>query len=438
MVKLLAWFLGFFLLPIGLLPGFGVMEQGLIESLSLIICSAWLAYYSSSSTRGQFVGILFWVFSYVFMVVAPAAQFIAGGYPWFDYYSASDVSFASFLVFLGLLLTTIGALVPSSSKLKGSLIVNPIRLKLFLYFALVAAALSLVMLGVGTIFTVRAEQYDSSDGSNTMTVLIQALLRVPLFIASLVLFKELLQKKVKSFGLPKTMAIIGLVLLVLLLNNPISTARFWFACVILSYFFVFLNSLKWNLETLLAPFLVFLMLVVFPLSDVFRRSTDVDVIASIKSFELYEEISLSPDFDAFQQLINTTTAVENRGLTWGNQLLGALFFWVPRAVWHNKPVASGEYVVLDRNYSFVNLSCPLWAEIYLDFGIPGILLIFFAYGKLIRFSVGQSGVWFVFFVFFASFQPYLLRGSLLVASNFLLLAGACFISISSVRAKDIP
>ena len=75
------------------------------------------------------------------------------------------------------------------------------------------------------------------------------------------------------------------------------------------------------------------------------------------------------------------------GMQWGRQLLGALLFFVPSAVWSGKPLASGIFIAnyLIANYSmwFTNLSAPLIAEGYLDFGPGG--------GNFVRRGFGIHG-----------------------------------------------
>lgn len=428
MIKFHAWFVLYFIAPIFLLPGYGVLEQGLIASSSLILCSVWLAYYSSFRS-GQFVGITFWVFSYVFMIVAPAAQFLAGGYPWNDFYSNQEVEFASLVVFIGLLSVSVGSVIPIKN-LKRSFSLNQRKLKIFVFISIALASVSLIYHGVEKLFLPRAEQSGSGE-STPVDILLQSFFRVPVFIASLVIFNDSTNRGFRNIGINKLALTVGLTVLVLVINNPISTPRFWFGCVLFSYFFVTVHNVFKSLEKYIAPILIFLMLVVFPISDIFRRTLDVDINAAIESFELYEEISFSPDYDAFQQLINTVLVVEASGLTWGRQTIGAFLFWVPRSIWPDKPILSGAYVAEQRNYKYVNLSCPLWAEAFLDFGLVGVFLVFFLYGLLIRMSIGKSGIWLVFFIFYAAFQPYLLRGSLMVASNFLLLAILCFTMLAS-------
>jgi hypothetical protein len=60
---------------------------------------------------------------------------------------------------------------------------------------------------------------------------------------------------------------------------------------------------------------------------------------------------------------------------------------VPRKIWENKPISSGEFIgnylrdTYGNKYSFTNLSNPYVSEGYLNFGILGVIMfaIFLAF-----------------------------------------------------------
>ena len=68
--------------------------------------------------------------------------------------------------------------------------------------------------------------------------------------------------------------------------------------------------------------------------------------------------------------------VNQFGFSYGYQLLGALLFFVPRSIWPSKPYGTGRmaFEALHQHW-FTNVSAPLVAEGYSNFGIIG--LIFF-------------------------------------------------------------
>ena len=64
-------------------------------------------------------------------------------------------------------------------------------------------------------------------------------------------------------------------------------------------------------------------------------------------------------------------------LRYGENFIGVLLFFVPRAIWPSKPIDTGEIVSSSLGYIYTNVSSPLTAESLLGFGLFGPALIFF-------------------------------------------------------------
>src|SRR5262249_40957548 len=54
------------------------------------------------------------------------------------------------------------------------------------------------------------------------------------------------------------------------------------------------------------------------------------------------------------------------------------------SLWESKAIGAGNVVAANRGYSFQNLSLPYWSEVYLEFTLVGVVLVFFAYGVFAR------------------------------------------------------
>lgn len=109
------------------------------------------------------------------------------------------------------------------------------------------------------------------------------------------------------------------------------------------------------------------LLIVFPFLNNFRYFNDNQGLSIGFNFSMFTE----GHFDSYQ---NFTLVVMEDIITWGNQLLGVLFFWFPRSVWPSKPIGSGAFVAELEGFIFDNVSCNYFAEGYINFGLPGILL----------------------------------------------------------------
>lgn len=102
---------------------------------------------------------------------------------------------------------------------------------------------------------------------------------------------------------------------------------------------------------------------------------------SIDMFTYYRE---SGDFDGFQSVLNILQYVKDHGYHYGYQLLGALMAWVPRALWSTKPEPTGSIGAMNSGYEFLNISSPISAELYIDFGYAGVTFIAVFVGYYIR------------------------------------------------------
>ena len=139
------------------------------------------------------------------------------------------------------------------------------------------------------------------------------------------------------------------------------------------------NFLKNKTKSSFFYFFIFIIgfVLVFPAINVFRTKTFSDANFFDKMNQLSSNISLnynSEDYDAFSMIIQTKKYVSNFGITYGKQLFGNLLFFIPRNFWPNKPVGSGSMIFDAYNYSFTNVSCPLIAEGYINFGGIGIII----------------------------------------------------------------
>ena len=181
------------------------------------------------------------------------------------------------------------------------------------------------------------------------------------------------------------------------------------------------------------------MLLIFPLADAFRASTE----GQLKATNPIQSL-LTGDYDSFAQLMNGYLVGARDGIVPLKQFSGVLLFWVPRTLWTAKPVDTGGYIAEGRGYSFTNLSAPLWIEFYLNGSWLLLAVGMFALGfALHRWDTrlnaeltfhrmpGLLGCILPFYLMI------LLRGSLLQAAVFLCLrSGVLSFRFAAKEAKD--
>lgn len=156
-----------------------------------------------------------------------------------------------------------------------------------------------------------------------------------------------------------------LFVLMLLSVFPTGIPRFLAAALYMPVLFMLFPKVK--RPNVFVLVLVLGLLVIFPLLDMFRY------------FDSNQNISITLNFDMFQEghfdsYISFAQIIYYDMITYGRQLLGVFLFFVPRSIWHDKPIGSGAELAEQLNFGFTNISCNYFAEGYCNFGLVGVLL----------------------------------------------------------------
>ena len=380
------------------------------------------------------VALGFWMFTYIWLGLAPLAMLATNTYPWPYRTDARIAVEASAILEVGLLAYSLGSALasrrpaPKARRPVERLLsreIAPVRLLLLCLLSLALAAYLIPKQGgLSTFFTSRQAitTADSTTGGGTKAG--QALaawgLTVPAFWALLGLLQ--LPRRRRGDQLLKGARLIALpVLLVLnaVVNNPISNPRFWAGTVLLTVLFALPVVRRPRGFRVAAAGVLVVVLVVFPYSDYFRYT----VRSQVHVESITTQFTTDDDYDAYQQ-IQTGLAMEQTTGFQPQRLLGPPLFWLPRSYWPGKPQDTGVDIATFAGYDFTNLSAPLWIESYLWAGIPSLVAAFALLGALGR-RVDEarnrlrarSGTLAALLVpAFGFYQMILLRGSLLAAT----------------------
>ena len=118
------------------------------------------------------------------------------------------------------------------------------------------------------------------------------------------------------------------------------------------------------------------LILLFPAVEIFRNMysmENVDVGALLA--HSFNTTYLGGHYDAHQNTVSAFNYVSEFGITWGRQMLGALLYFVPRALWPGKPIGTGAMLMQELNqFYFSNVSASLMLEGYINFGIIGVFL----------------------------------------------------------------
>lgn len=401
----------------------------------------------------------FWLFVYMAMGVAPLAQAVLGRVPTPVVGPRSDLTLAVGLVLLGCLAFDVGVLLArhrptvrsgGPRKEERPVMAHRRRLQLLAALSFACSAAFVMKLGGPAVFFSSRQEIiagiEEAGVSNGDGQAGQALLRgfgtVPALLSLLLYTRWLITSK---FARRKVSIIVtwsALAALNLVVNNPISNPRYWFLTVMFALLFtVFpVSAAMYRVALSMA---VVIALLVFPFADRFRY--DEKNYKPVETTSFLEPMALK-DYDQIGMFANTITYAESGpGHAYGRQLAGSILFAVPRSVWPGKARDTGVLVGQWMGTVNTNLSSPIWAELWLDFGplgmVGGLLGMGYAaarvdrrYAKRATRRAPPGALISVVVPLVAGYSFILLRGPLLQASGRVAIAALCLALVATYRA----
>jgi hypothetical protein len=162
---------------------------------------------------------------------------------------------------------------------------------------------------------------------------------------------------------------------------PPALPRFTLFGIILFVSIMFANYALPSRRLALSALYLFGALVAMPIVNALTRGgASIGDLGFSDTFSTYVETG---DFDGLQSLNNAVMYVQFEGVEHGRQLLSALLFFVPRAIWAGKAEPTGSIAADLAGYNFANISMPLPGEFYVDFGLAGAVVGAFVVGWLL-------------------------------------------------------
>ncbi|WP_104055229.1 MULTISPECIES: O-antigen polymerase [unclassified Arthrobacter] len=395
---------------------------------------------------------VFWIFVYTGMGLAPLAQLATGRS------TALAIQVTEDLLTMASLLTLVGCVcfdLAYHVRLRRRGLIRPrlrfrtLRsldvLRIFSVGAVVAALVYIVQVGGPAVFFLSRQETSealdaiSPDSGQALRAIVSAAGSVACLTA-LIFYIHVWRTRDRKLAAVDGFLIAALVIMNVIVNNPVSNSRYWTLAVVFGVLLPLIRGRKALFNAAVAGGVI-ASVVIFPLSDITRRAAGAGV--PVRSDSIWVTIA-TKDYDQFTMLSNTLGYTMDHGLSWGMQALGPLLFWVPRVAWPEKPLDTGVEVGMWMNSTNLNLSAPLWAEAWINFGLLGLILIFAALGLLARRldagfraeilskgSVGYLGI-----SIFAGYLFIILRGSLLQSMGRLMILVLSILILTAVTNRQ--
>ncbi|MEU2204817.1 hypothetical protein AB0P19_11035 [Microbacterium oleivorans] len=411
----------------------------------IVIWSAIRLSFAAAKVLAAMPQIVFYLFCYIWLGLAPLLQVQQGGGPLPYYLDGSEYRAAGLLVVFGIAIYefSLNATAPNSFRSIAPRAPRPPRAPRDRGFYLLVSLVIVVAIfmiatvgGVSALWTSRQEfsagvyggGEDKALGAITSSVLI-----APPFVA----LSALIYRGQRDEGrLLYSAAIVALLVLNILINNPISQGRFWFTTVWGVVGIIVIMRLRVNPWWLPVAF-VTATLVVFPNADVFRYAG-----SSFSNFKLEpagEQLVDKGDFDSIQQIALGIRYAADAGFGLGQQSVSTLFFFVPRSIWPDKAIDTGSVLANYVGFGNANLSAPLWIEGYMDGGLV-LTAVFFAGLGLVHKALRHQNQLTFGAAIFSFYQLVILRGSLLasMATGAVVLAMYLLMTATSNPRSGLP
>lgn len=382
---------------------------------------------SSINKRAYSMDMMHWLFIFIFYGVAGIVQYINNRFVYSIQVDDQKLQIVLLLIILWMFFYKIVYITNSKFRSKRVTIkLLEVNLRNNKRFVKVGTLVSLFILiyminKVGAIsFMARNTGWDAfSQNSFAGTLLFMNIVRnlvLYIFVISFIHYRNM------NYG--KFYIILqGLALLII--NSPISMPRYNAGIIYLGVLLTIFPSFKRDKRF----FVLFLsaFIILFPMINAFRYTSLIEINFDILSRTIDNIATnfLHGDYDALSMIINTFDYININGISWGYQILGVLFFFVPRSIWNSKPVGSGYTIRVAQGADHANASSPLIAEGLMNFGITGILIFSMFFGKVASYFdklywLESDGIRFIdiIYPFLISMFFFMNRGDLLSSFSF--------------------
>ena len=362
-----------------------VMAVGHLQTIAVTLPTFILCLINISRIRSQYLtpADMFWFVYYIFFVIGPIQMleenyFKEGSTVFGVYFTSDEIYRAAAITVLFALAATIAGFIwaNKSPELEASRTISYTidRSKLPLLVAvLVVSFLAVIVFsgGLGNVLAARSEK-----DAESLSIVRPAAIASQLIVTFLILSIHMDAVEQRRAQGPLLWGATTLALFLLAIcQNPYNTPRYFLLQAWLPVILIFLRG-----RLRAAPFYVaclFGLLVLLPVFSLTSRFGS-DLSEALQNINISEDFFRFPYIDVFDMLVYEIKYVAANGLSYGARTLGALLFFVPRAIWTGKPqliaLEMGEELVALKAAGTENLSLFFAGEFYADFALFGVFM----------------------------------------------------------------
>ena len=325
--------------------------------------------------------VMFWIFNLFFLGLAPFYQYVSGSYIWG--YRATDRQYltSNIYVLAWSIIYIVGYTVRFGKKRVASLklkkqvkiqeydyIIRKNALNFMLALSIIIVAYYAAFVGLGNMFIRYSSSNKAISGSTPLKLLEEHVLTNTVLYTFVMHLIEAKQKKIVTFQMIVATACL------LICCFPTSLSRYAMAAVYAGIMIILIDKTRkgrWFITVFILG-----LVVIFPAIDIFRSVYSLEQASDFWRVveEKIQQVYTSGDYDAYSMFINVRRYVGFFDFSYGKQLLGALLFFFPRSIWSSKPIGTGHTVFTALHPEFTNVSAPLLAEGFMDFGVFGVAI----------------------------------------------------------------
>ena len=340
---------------------------------------------------GRIISInkIIWFFCLIFMSIAPLCQYLSCYYPWGYKLSDEEYGKAQFVVIVFYLAYYLLYNVRDNIKIKSNGKHYSFRVtkylcrerdfgfvnQLTIFICMIVLFMLLIRLNGFRNLFIKSKNTVDIENSTLRFVIKKFLSAFPAMATTVFIY-------FKKYKMSWIFIFIAFTI-TLLSNFPTSTTRYWMGTILLG---ILLNVFLKRRNSRIIDYAVLISIIVlFPLFYVFKTKTIFELLDYGYSYGGIVNSFNSVDFDAFTLVARAIKYVSVNGTTKGQQLMNVILFYIPRSVWKEKPITTNTLIASSQGQRFTNLSCPLPAEGYVNFGLIGVIIYSMVFALLIRY-----------------------------------------------------